>query len=225
MKISDIKKASYNPRKMNKEARAALRHSLQSFDDISGIVVNQRTGNIIAGNHRWEELLKHYGKKNVSLTKLTEDFYSLDTKEKATGFLIRIVDWDEAKEKAANITANNDLIQGEFTSGLQNILSDLQKLDFPEMDFSGLRLDELKIDLNGIDEDLDWDDEAIDQIQAEAEERNNALPDAKGKEPSNVKEIISEIKISVPDELKEEVKDDLLEFLAAQYYYGQITIV
>jgi hypothetical protein len=225
MKLSEIKTANYNPRKMSKEAREALKTSLETFDDISGIVVNKRTGNIISGNHRYEQLVKMHGRRNLSLTELTEDYSSLDAKKKPTGFLIRFVDWDEGKERAANITANNDLLQGEFTQGLQDVLAELSDFKFDDSLFEGLRLDELQIDLNGVDEDLEWSEDAIDKIQQEAEDRNAMLDDPKDNAPSEVKEILAQIKITVPDELKDQVKQDVLEYLAGQHYYGLITIV
>lgn len=225
MKINDIKKAPYNPRKMSKDARSALKTSLESFDDISGIVINERTGNILAGNHRWEELIRIHGKKNVNLIHLTGEHYSLDGKNGPTGFIVRIVDWDDAKERAANVSANNDLIQGEFTSGLQDVLSELNELKFDDDLFGNLRLDELQIDLDGVDEDLSWDEDTLNKIQDDAISANDMLDDPKTKAPSEVRELVAQIKITVPDELKDVVKDDLLEFLAGQYYYGQIIIV
>ena len=225
MKISDVKRCPYNPRKMSKDARSALRTSLESFDDISGIVIYERNGNILAGNHRWEELIKIHGQNNVNLVRLRGEHYSLDGKNGPTGFIVRIVDWDDAKERAANVSANNDLIQGEFTSGLQDVLSELNELKFDDDLFGNLRLDELQIDLDGVDEDLSWDEDTLNKIQDDAISSNNDLPEPKTKAPSEVKELVAQIKITVPDELKDVVKDDLLEFLAGQYYYGQIIIV
>jgi hypothetical protein len=225
MKISEIKKAPYNPRKMSKDAREALKKSLESFDDISGIVINKTSGNILAGNHRWETLSKQHGKNNLELKQVNGEYYSLDAKGTPTGFLVRIVEWDEAKEKAANISANNDLIQGEFTQGLQEVLADLEDLKFDMELFTDLRLDELQIDLDGIDEDLDWDDDKIDKVQQDSIDNNDALPNPKKEADGEVKELLVQIKVTVPDDLKDKVKEDLLEFLAGQYYYGQINIV
>ena len=57
MKASSIKVAPYNPRKFSKDARKALKKSIEEFSDISGITINQKTGNVVSGNHRWEELV------------------------------------------------------------------------------------------------------------------------------------------------------------------------
>lgn len=223
MDISKIRKAPYNPRKMSKEAKQALKSSINTFNDISGITVNKRTGNIVSGNHRWEEVThEHGGPKKLVLNHLSGEYYSLDTKSGVhTGFLVRVVDWDINKEKSANVTANSSLVMGEFTSGLQDILGEL-KVELND-DFSALRLDELHIDLD-LDDELDLDDD-LDSAREHAEEKNRMLPDAKGEEASEVKEIRSVIKVSAPSELRDEVKADIMEFLAKKNYYNDITIV
>lgn len=209
---------------MSKEAKQALKKSIGTFNDISGITVNKRTGNIVSGNHRWEEVTtEHGGPKKLVLNHLTGEYYSLDTKNGVhTGFLVRVVDWDDAKEKSANVTANSSLVTGEFTSGLQDILGEL-KLDLNDDSFSSLRLDELHIDLD-LDDELDLDDD-LSNAREKAEEKNRMLPDAKGEEVSEVREVRSTIKVSAPSELKDEVKADIMEFLAKKEYYKDITIV
>lgn len=226
MNFKDIKKADYNPRKMSKEAKSALRASLKSFDDISGIVVNERTGNIVSGNHRWAELCSIHGKRNLTLTHLKDEWHSLDAKGTATGFIVRVVDWDESKEKAANVTANNDLLHGEFTAGLQDLLKDLSDIGDMQMDqlMVDVKLDDLKIDLGAVDEEFSYSEDELDHIVDESEETTKEI-DREINRDKPVKELKAELKIVVPDDLKDEIKNDLLEFLAGQYYYGQIAIV
>ena len=225
MDIKKIKKAPYNPRKMSKDAKKALKNSLSNFDDISGITVNKRTGNIVAGNHRWEEVSEqHGGTKNLVLNHLQGEYYSFDTKNGVhTGFLVRVVDWSISKEKSANVTANSDLISGEYTAGLQNVLSEI-KMDLDDSVFSALRLDELHIDLEPFDDDLDLDDDLM-NAQEHAEEKNRMLDEASDEESSEVREIRSVIKVSIPSDLKDEVKADIMEFLAKKKYYDDVTIV
>lgn len=226
MDISKIKKAPYNPRRMGKASKEALKKSLETFEDISGITVNKRSGNVVAGNHRWDEVTRKFGGiNNMEMVHLNGEYYSLNNSNgEATGFLVRVVDWDDAKEKAANVAANSDLISGEFTSGLQDVLNDVV-VDLDELIFDELRLDELMIDLDGVDEDLEWGEEKLDKIQTDAEKKNRELDDAKGEESSEAKEVVSSIKISGPSEIMGEVKDDLLEFLAKKDYYGEIIIL
>jgi hypothetical protein len=223
MKIKDIHKAKWNPRKMSQVSKEALNASMDEFDDIAGITVNKRTGNLVSGNHRFTELSIKHGKGNISLEHLKGEFYCLNALGEFTGFLVRVVDWDIAKEQAANITANSDLVSGEFTSNLQTVLEEASK-GLPDELFSKLRLEDLRIDFGCDDEYLDLDDN-LDTIQRESERKNRELENAKGEEAGHVSEIRSLIKVSTPSELKDEVKNDLMEFLSKQKYYNDITIV
>ena len=223
MDIKKIKKAPYNPRMMNGETKRALKKSIETFDDISGITVNSRTGNIVSGNHRWAELNRKHGEKNLSLVHLTGEYHSLNSKDKFTGFLVRVVDWDLVKEQSANVTANSDLVSGEFTEQLQDVLATISE-GLPEDLFDELRLEEMKIDFDYADEYLDLDENS-DTIQAESEKKNREMESAKGEEAEAIKEIRSLIKISIPSELRDEVKNDLMEFLSKKKYYNDLTIV
>lgn len=224
MDIKKIKTAFYNPRLMNREAKSALRKSLEEFNDISGIVVNEKTGNIVSGNHRYEQLCEIHGEDALILKELSKGIYSIDAKKKPTGFLLRTVSWTLEKEKAANIAANSDLLMGEFTSGLQGILDELfnSNLGF---DLSALRFDELSIDLDGMNDDLDLDDDIRGKIQKDSEAKNRALADAKGEESSEVKIILDTIKITVPGDLIEEVKEDIAKFISKKYYSEDVKVL
>ena len=56
--IGDLSPAPYNPRKISERAQNALSKSLGDFGDISGIVWNKRTGNLVCGHQRVKELEK-----------------------------------------------------------------------------------------------------------------------------------------------------------------------
>lgn len=216
MDITKIHKSQYNPRSMSGDTKKALKKSIQAFDDISGITVNEKTGNIVSGNHRWAELNQLHGSDNLDLSHIKDEYYSLDAKSKPTGFLVRIVNWTISKEKAANIAANSDLISGEFTADLQDILTDIS-CELDDDLFSDLRLDEMKIDFD-YDDDLDLSPERDEKIIAEASKPDN---DSDGQ----VTDEIALVKISIPIELKDTVKGDLLEFLSKKEYYNKITII
>ena len=219
MDITKVKRAPYNPRTLSKKTKEALKRSIETFSDISGITVNKRTGNIVSGNHRWEDVCSRYGGQNkLTLNHIVREYFSLDTKTGVhTGFLVRIVDWDKDKEKAANITANSDLVSGEFTPDLQNILSDL-KLNLNEELFNELRFDELYIDLESLDNDLD--------IRENVSRKREKTEETSRKKSLKKNETeLSLIKISCPDDMTDEIKDDLLEFLSKKKYYERITIV
>jgi hypothetical protein len=143
----DLKPASYNPRKMSDEAKAGLKASMESFNDISGITWNKNTGNIVAGHHRWANLVEEYGLDHLKMKHIkgTDRHAIFETDSKSfTGFLLRVVDWDEATEKAANITANSPAIEGKFTKELQNILGELEE-SLDEVLYTKVNLGELKV--------------------------------------------------------------------------------
>ena len=62
-KVRDLKEAPYNPREITDESIAALKTSLTTFGDISGIVFNERTGHIVAGHQRLRSLKEEFGNK------------------------------------------------------------------------------------------------------------------------------------------------------------------
>ncbi len=139
--ISDIKPAEYNPRTMSDSARAGLSKSIEKFGDLSGITWNEKTRKLITGHQRWAELTSKYS--DLTLKSTAPDRCEIVSKSKGTtGFFVRIVKWDTATEKAANITANNPNIQGAFDQeALQELLSAMEA-DFKD-DLEGLMLEPL----------------------------------------------------------------------------------
>lgn len=144
-KIEDITPAKYNPRKMSDEARKGLRSSIDKFDDISTITINKRTNNLISGHQRYIEIKDKYPK--LSIDKYAEnekgEFYKFMNGEIFTSYTLRVVNWSEAEEKAANVTANSQFISGEYDQVILSKLLTEIKIDFPE--FKNLRLDVLEI--------------------------------------------------------------------------------
>jgi hypothetical protein len=68
---------------------------------------------------------------------------------------VRVVDWEETTEKAANVAANNHLIAGDFTDDIQGIIDELQD-EIPEL-VEELRFEELEVELFGPHETVDHD--------------------------------------------------------------------
>ena len=138
MDIKDLKPAPYNPRVMKDRAKKGLRRSLATFGDLSGIVFNKTSGNLVTGHNRMEELQGLYG-DDLKLRAIKGHFVL----EAPTGdrFPVRVVEWDKGKEMAANVTANNTGIQGRFSDGLQPLLWKIK--DSLSTTFSELRLDDL----------------------------------------------------------------------------------
>lgn len=101
MNLSDLKPNPKNPRKITDKKLKALKKSLEEFGDLGGIVFNRRTGRLVGGHQR----LSCFKSGQIvydSMSGNTGHFVTDD------GLMLsyREVDWDEAKEKAANIAAN-----------------------------------------------------------------------------------------------------------------------
>ena len=139
-KISDLKPAAYNPRFITDEALAGLKRSVEEFGDLSGITWNQRTGHLVTGHQRVKALTKRYGPDLA----INGDWLETPDGER---FRVRVVDWDETTEKAANVAANNHLIAGDFTDDLQGIIDELQD-EIPDL-VEDLRFEELEVELFG----------------------------------------------------------------------------
>ena len=145
--LDQLKPAPYNPREIAPEAMEGLRASLGAFGDISGIVWNKRSGHLVCGHQRVMALrLKHgNGLKLDNGALVNQD---------GERFMVRVVDWDDPTEKAANVAANNPHIAGDYTPELGPLLEEL-KIELPDLSAS-LRLGEIgvgKIDFTPQGED------------------------------------------------------------------------
>jgi len=108
--IKELKAYDKNPRKMGKEEYKLLVDSLQKYGDLSGVVFNRRTGNLIGGHQR----TSHFKSSNAKVI-ITESF---DTPTKqgtvALGYVVldgekysyREVEFSELDEQKANILPN-----------------------------------------------------------------------------------------------------------------------
>ena len=130
-KLSDLKPAPYNPRKISEAALQGLQKSLEEFGDISGIVFNSRTGHLVAGHQRLEALKSKLGDR-VQLENV-RGTPCVTIKGTTHAFPVRVVDWPTEREKLANVAANNPLIAGEFTDDISSIINDLQGSDLASL--------------------------------------------------------------------------------------------
>ena len=112
MKISDLTPAEYNPRIITEKRMDMLGKAMAVFGDLSGIIYNRSTGRLIGGHQRIKILDPTW--------KITTQETSDETGTVAVGhietpagrWLYREVEWDEQKEKLANIASNKH--GGEF---------------------------------------------------------------------------------------------------------------
>ena len=109
MQISDLKPNIRNPRKLSSEKRKMLKKAMDEFGDLGGVVLNRQTKQLVGGHQRISVL-----SKDTSV--VIENVYDVPTRTGTVAdghiviadekFRYREVDWDLAREEAANIAAN-----------------------------------------------------------------------------------------------------------------------
>jgi DNA modification methylase len=141
--IEDLNPAPYNPRRIDAESLQGLQVSVRELGDISGICFNERTKQMFAGHQRVSALKAEFGPDLKIVGDEVVGFSILTPK--GDRFPIRIVDWPEDKERLANLTANNHLIQGVWTETAEDVLGQANN-DFPDL-CEQLRLNDLDLEL------------------------------------------------------------------------------
>lgn len=111
---SQIKNAPYNPRFMGKAEKARLRKAIQKNGLVSALTWNKRTGNLVGGHQRLEQLDALEGSSDYELT-------------------VCVIDVDIKEEAEINVKLNNPSMQGQW---------DLDKLAGITEDF-GLSFDDM----------------------------------------------------------------------------------
>jgi len=144
MKVSDLKYAPYNPRKIDDKELAKLKRSISEFGYVEPIVWNQRTGFVVGGNQRLKAL-RELGIEEVDVV---------------------VVDLSDDKERALNVALNK--ISGEWDfPKLKDLLTDIDTGDF-DIELTGFDLDEIG-ELIAFDKEPEEDgfdvDAAIEEIE------------------------------------------------------------
>jgi len=150
-KIKDLNPAEYNPRKISDKQLELLDKSMKEYGDLSGIVFNVATGNIIGGHQRTKLL-------NPEAI-IQKESYQDETGTTAIGYVItsegkfsyREVNWTEQKEKAANIAANKGGGEWDFTK-LKDLMEDLDDGQF-DLELTGFDTQEIENLMTFVSED------------------------------------------------------------------------
>lgn len=119
---SEIKNAEYNPRIMDKSAKKRLKEALKKHGLVSALTWNKRTGNLVGGHQRLEQLDSLENDKNYSLT-------------------VCVIDVDEKEEATLNVHLNNPSIQGDWDLDKLADMTSEFNLSFDDMGFSKLDVD------------------------------------------------------------------------------------
>lgn len=157
-KVKDLTGAEYNPRQITDEQLESLSRSLKEFGDLSGVVFNANTGNLVGGHQRIKALdpswkiEKKAVNDNLGTTfegSIITDFGKLSYRQ---------VDWSLEKEKLANISANKNGGEWDYLK-LQELVKELDSLD-SDLALSGFNdqeLNEMLLDFEE-DETVDYSD-------------------------------------------------------------------
>lgn len=177
MKITDIKPAPYNPRKISDRQLQMLAKAMSEFGDLSGIVFNRLTGNLVGGHQR----LKGIPKNSVIKKKDLKEKTKTGTVAEGTIFVdgenwnYREVEWDITKEKLANLAANKH--GGDWDEDkLKEIMAELRNEGGTDIDLSGfnsMEIDEMLADCPSI-----GDNEKI-HLNEELEDKSKTLREYK----------------------------------------------
>lgn len=151
IKITDLKPAEYNPRRISDEDYQKLKNSINTFGLVDPIIVNLKNMHIVGGHQRYDVLLDEHMLDNDFLAELPMirlgdvGFVFTDTE-----LSIR----DDDHEKALNLALNK--ISGEWDNDkLSMVLEDLEDsdLDLELTGFEEYELMELKFN-----NDIEYDD-------------------------------------------------------------------
>jgi hypothetical protein len=145
-KAGDLRPAPYNPRTITDEKLDLLGKAMREFGDLGGIVVNVKTGNLVGGHQRLKHLAPDWPIVKAPAKDKTGTV-ALGTIETPWGKLgYREVSWPEAKEKQANLAANQH--SGEWdTSALSDLLKGMDDGGRLLAGFTMGDMRELKLDI------------------------------------------------------------------------------
>lgn len=139
IKISSLKPARYNPRKISNEEMEKLARSIKEFGFVEPVVVNQHAGrkNVIIGGHQRIEAAKRLGMKEVPVV-----YVNLNAdKEKLLNLALNRISgsWDEEKlGKLLNgLEKTNDidiLLSGFDSSEIDDLLKNYKELKEEDFD-------------------------------------------------------------------------------------------
>ena len=133
VKLSELKPAPYNPRKISEKELEKLKRSIEEFGYVEPLVVNKRNMHVVGGNQRLK-VLKDLGYKEVEVV---------------------FVDLDDNLEKALNVALNK--IQGEWDiPKLKELLIELET-ETIDIELTGFDYEEIEKMLGYIPESKDED--------------------------------------------------------------------
>ena len=144
IKITDLKPATYNPRRISEEEYKKLKNSISTFGLVDPIIVNLKNMHIVGGHQRYDALCDMNMEDNEFLAELSL------IRMGDVGFVFSDTDLsieDEDHEKALNLALNK--ISGEWDNDKLEVLLEeleLSPIDIELTGFSEPELEELDIE-------------------------------------------------------------------------------
>ena len=144
IKITDLKPATYNPRRISEEEYKKLKNSISTFGLVDPIIVNLKNMHIVGGHQRYDALCDMNMEDNEFLAELSM------IRMGDVGFVFSDTDLsieDEDHEKALNLALNK--ISGEWDNDKLEVLLEeleLSPIDIELTGFSEPELEELDIE-------------------------------------------------------------------------------
>jgi hypothetical protein len=162
--ISQLKGNPDNPRTLTKQQASMLDDSMKRYGDLSGIIENVTTGQLVGGHQR-VELFKRLQDAKIVITERLEQPNSVGTIARGhvligdEQFTFRRVRWDEVTEQAANIAANQN--GGDFDDDkLANMIDSINRQNQELLHSTGFSQKEIDglLQLSSAPESDDTDD-------------------------------------------------------------------
>lgn len=119
LKLSDLVPDPENPRTMSSDNEERLLRMMAEYGDLANPTYNRTLKKMVGGHQRVRLLKRQYGEAAVSIRKMAPDDYQLvvtrfEGDAAPLTFPLRVVDWDEAKHRAAMVAANSPDVRGEY---------------------------------------------------------------------------------------------------------------
>jgi hypothetical protein len=157
--FESLKSNPNNPRTISDEQKQMLLRSLKEFGDLSGIVLNKRTGQLVGGHQRVDafrntendvrvEIRDHLASPDITGT-IAFGYVHVN----GTRYSYREVDWDESRETMANLAANK--MGGEFVfDEVARILGQLELDSKNDLSLTGFTNTEILSLMEGLNQPL-----------------------------------------------------------------------
>ena len=175
---SAIIEAAYNPREIEKQNRADLKHSMGKMKLREPLVWNEKSGNLVGGHQRLSILDETWQKKH----KTEELDYELT---------VAVVNLELKEEIELNLALNNPRLMGDYNIAKMNEL--LSSDAFPDIDFKIAGVKDEDLQIFGITDDLlNINNQEVDDIinafeEVKEQKKRDVTPEQKEVNKQNVK--------------------------------------